>query len=50
MVFLKNESAWISLNLFNFLNTIHCIRLPDITSVFKLGATNHFVGNKFNVL
>ena len=44
-VFLKNESTWISFNLFNFLNTFHCIRIPDFTSIFKLGANKHFEGN-----
>ena len=45
--FLKDESARISLNLFNFMNTFHCIRIPDFTSIFKLGANKHFVAIDF---
>ena len=49
-VFMKDEYALISLNLFNFLNTFHCIRAPDFTSIFKLGTNMHFVGNRFHIL
>ena len=34
----------------HFLYTFHCIRIPDFTSIFKLGANKHFVGNRFHVL
>ena len=50
MVFLKDESAQISVNLFNFLKSFHCIWIPDFTSTFKLVANMHFVGNSFHVL
>ena len=37
------------MNLFNFLNTFHCIQDPDFTSIFKLGVNKHFVGNRLNI-
>ena len=45
---MKDEAALISLNLFNFLNTCHCIRVLNFISMFKLGANKHFVGNIFH--
>ena len=47
---MKDVSACISLNLFNFMNTFHCIRIPDFTSILNMGANKHFVGNRFHVL
>ena len=38
------------MNFFNFINAFNCIRVPDFTSIFKLGANKHFVDNGFHVL
>ena len=35
---------------FHFFNTCHCIRIPNFTSILKLGANKHFVGNRFHAL
>ena len=34
----------------NFLDTLHCIRVPEFSIIFKIGANKHFVDNRIHVL